>query len=296
MKIALFGVCGLLCVASIATANEFSQDAFGASADTALVAVPGPGILAEECQGSDNEGLTPGSVACSPDSGLTVTENGHARQWAAVGATTLAQVRFGIETCRDATGAGRPCAIEVRAYSAPSFPTFGSATLLATSNVDIPDGTQLELFTADFPNVAIAGGTNLVIEIYNPDSYRTQFGLWPGANAAGQSAPSYIRSAACGLANWGDLAGIGFPNEHLVICWNNEGGGGEGGCTYTLKRASKAKKGCGACPGRGDDYSTGEPCQDVKDCAKKISIKQIDCPDGGPGFCKKIKGKRSSCV
>ncbi len=295
MKRALFGVCGLLCAGSLASAQEFSRDAIGAPAD--LITVPGPIVLAEQCQGSDNETITPGNaVACSPDSGITVTENGHARRWSVQSATTLKQVRFGIETCRDNTGQGRPCAIEVRAYSAPSFPTFGGATVLATANVDIPDGTAGQIFTADFPDVAIAGGTNLVIEIYNPDSFRLNWGLWPGSNTAGQSAPSFIRSAACGLANWGDLAGINFPNVHLVICWNDEGGGGEGGCQYALSANSKPKKGCNVCPRKGDIFSSGEACQDVKDCAKKIVIKKLDCPDGGPGFCKKVKGKRDACI
>ncbi|RJP39522.1 MAG: hypothetical protein C4547_03555 [Phycisphaerales bacterium] len=287
-------MCGLLCIAPLASAEELARDAFGASADATVVA-PGPGILAEQCQGNDNESLAPGSVACSPDQGRTVTENGHARQWAGLGATSLAQVRFGVETCRDNAGQGRPCAIEVRAYSAPNFPTFGGAQLLATANMDIPDGTALEIFTADFPNVAIPQGTNLVIELYNPDSFRNQFGFWPGSNAGGQSQPSFIRSTPCGLGNWTNLASINFPNVHLVICWSDEGGGG-GGCQYKLTVNSKAKKGCGVCPKKGDIIASGDPCEDIKDCAKKLVIKKLDCPDGGPGFCKKVKGKKDSCV
>lgn len=70
---------------------------------------------------------------------------------------------------------------------------------------------------------------------------------------------------------------------------------GEPVCGYKLKKNSKAKKGCGSCPSKNDIYQTEDTCQDVGDCAKKISLKQIPCPDGGEGFCKKIKGNRETC-
>jgi hypothetical protein len=71
---------------------------------------------------------------------------------------------------------------------------------------------------------------------------------------------------------------------------------GESQCSYTLKKKVKAKKGCGSCPSKGDEYVTEDTCEEVGDCAKTINLKQIPCPDGGRGFCKKIKGNRSGCV
>lgn len=71
--------------------------------------------------------------------------------------------------------------------------------------------------------------------------------------------------------------------------------GGDATCVYTVKKNTKAKKGCGVCPKKGDDYATEDVCEEVGDCAKKIKVKQIPCPDGGRGFCKKLKGVRSSC-
>ncbi len=70
---------------------------------------------------------------------------------------------------------------------------------------------------------------------------------------------------------------------------------GGSNCQYKLKKNAKAKKGCSACPGKNDLYATEASCEDVKECEKKLSIKQVPCPDGGRGICKKIKGKRDSC-
>ncbi len=87
------------------------------------------------------------------------------------------------------------------------------------------------------------------------------------------------------------------PGQEVDLAWTLEGTpAGGSGCQYALKKNSKPKKGCDVCPRKGDLYSTGDPCEDKKDCTKKVKIKQIDCPDGGEGICKKIKGKRDSCL
>ena len=65
-------------------------------------------------------------------------------------------------------------------------------------------------------------------------------------------------------------------------------------CQYKLKRDSKGKRGCKACPAKGDLIGSEDACEITKDCPKKLKLKKMDCPEG-KGFCKKIKGKRSRC-
>ncbi len=74
-------------------------------------------------------------------------------------------------------------------------------------------------------------------------------------------------------------------------------GGGERGCVYTIRKNSKAKRGCprDACPKRGDLFASGEKCSEIRDCKRKIKIKRLDCPEGERGFCKKVKGKVREC-
>ncbi|RJP30327.1 MAG: hypothetical protein C4547_16835 [Phycisphaerales bacterium] len=98
------------------------------------------------------------------------------------------------------------------------------------------------------------------------------------------STDSDIRSIRVNITGGAGDA-IGFDNVLFA---------GSAGCQYTLKKDSKSKGGCETCPVKGDTISSGEACETKKDCAKKFST-TISCPGGGPGICKKIKGKRSSC-
>jgi len=68
-----------------------------------------------------------------------------------------------------------------------------------------------------------------------------------------------------------------------------------GACIYRLKKNSKPKKGCQSCPKKGDLHESELECSDKFDCPMKFKVKKIECPGGGPGFCKKLKGKRDRC-
>ncbi|RJP42396.1 MAG: hypothetical protein C4547_00620 [Phycisphaerales bacterium] len=101
------------------------------------------------------------------------------------------------------------------------------------------------------------------------------------------------------VAYWSNPYGNGIPDRPPgVITYTGQdfnywvNGTSESGCGYLLKK-SKPKGGCGACPAKGDAYSSGAECEDVGDCDKKFKG-TIACPDGGNGTCK-LKGKRNSC-
>ena len=59
-------------------------------------------------------------------------------------------------------------------------------------------------------------GSTLVVEISSPDLSGVG-AFFIGSNAAGQSDPSYLSSASCGIAQPTDFAAIGFPNIHVVM-------------------------------------------------------------------------------
>ncbi len=67
-------------------------------------------------------------------------------------------------------------------------------------------------------------------------------------------------------------------------------------CSYTVKKNSKGKQGCNACPAKDDLFDTGDSCDDNNPCGKKFKVKNLACPDGGVGFCKKIVGVKKSGV
>jgi hypothetical protein len=72
--------------------------------------------------------------------------------------------------------------------------------------------------------------------------------------------------------------------------------GGGGTCSYEVANNVKAKGGCAACPSKGDTYDFGVDCDDENPCKAKATAKNVACPDGNPGSCKKIKGKKNTGV
>ncbi len=109
------------------------------------------------------------------------------------------------------------------------------------------------------------------------------------------------------VASLGDLDGDGVGDLAVGAHGDGDGGFWRGAvwvlfldgvpgdaCQYKLKRDSKPKGGCKACPVKGDIFATEQNCKRMVDCDKKIK-RNIDCPDGGRGSCKKVKGKRIRC-
>ncbi len=108
------------------------------------------------------------------------------------------------------------------------------------------------------------------------------------------------------VASLGDLDGDGVTDLAVGARGDDDGRGYdrgavwvlflEGGdaCQYKLKKDSKPRRGCQACPGKGDIIASKQNCEKMRDCDRKLKGK-IPCPDGGRGSCKKIKGKRTRC-
>jgi hypothetical protein len=65
--------------------------------------------------------------------------------------------------------------------------------------------------------VMLVASDVLAVEVFTPNGQAASNEFFIGSNASGQSGPSYIKAADCGLATIGDLAGIGFPNMHVVM-------------------------------------------------------------------------------
>ncbi|GAB4578791.1 MAG: hypothetical protein Fur0022_15280 [Anaerolineales bacterium] len=127
---------------------------------------------------------------------------------------SVTEVSFGIE---EAAGAGGDQPVVVNLYTwNPSDPfIFANFTLVGSSSVNVPDQT-LSIYTVPVTGTISAGGT-LVVEIFTPDGQTEGNSFFIGSNADGQTAPSYIAAADCGISNPIDLAVIGFPNMHIVM-------------------------------------------------------------------------------
>jgi hypothetical protein len=114
-------------------------------------------------------------------------------------------------------------------------PLQADLTLLGTTNVVIPaTGGANQMLTATFnPPICVAANTQLVVELamtFNPPPH-DGFASF-AANPFGQSGPTYIRSDACGITEFTDLAdvGAGFPNSHWVLAVCGNSGACDGQC------------------------------------------------------------------
>lgn len=131
---------------------------------------------------------------------------------------SIQSVTFGVETANDGAGAGQP--ITLRLYDSSTNPplnaTVGAA--LRTTNATIPDQSlTLYTMTAATPLVLLNASDILAVEVFTPNGSAASNSFFIGSNAAGQTGPSYIKAADCGVSEITDVAGIGFGNMHIVM-------------------------------------------------------------------------------
>jgi len=134
---------------------------------------------------------------------------------------TVSSVDFGVEV--DTPDPTNP--ITVNTYKIPIGAPFlyGSMTLLDSAVVELDGTNDLTLVNAAVGGTVDPLTDDLVVELVSFDHVIEGGGFgafFPGANPLGQSGPSYIASAACGLFEPTDLADIGFLDSHNVLVVN----------------------------------------------------------------------------
>jgi len=151
------------------------------------------------------------------------------------GAYTVSSIEFGVEL--DVSGGANGNPITVNVYSIPigADMLYGNMTALGTGFADLGGTTSGTLVTIPVDGGTVDAATDdLVAEVVSFDHDNTDgVGLFfPGANDAGQTGPSFIAAADCGIFEPTDLATIGFPDSDNIINVNGseDGGGGGGAC------------------------------------------------------------------
>jgi subtilisin family serine protease len=156
------------------------------------------------------------SVACSPDGGVSTTENGYLRHFTLSDFDissdfAVTEVQFGIENLTVA----QTVAVNLYTMINPGGPfTYANFQEIGTANASL-GAQQSTIVSVPVTGTAPAGST-LVVEIDAPDASGVG-GFFVGSNPNGQTAPSYLRSASCGLTEPTDTATIGFPGMHIVM-------------------------------------------------------------------------------
>lgn len=173
--------------------------------------------------------ITGNSVSCN--AGGLHTDNSYFRVFdlVAFGITedfNITNVSFGIELANGVSGS-QPVEVKLHTLSGPFI--FANLTTIGTANLSVPNQT-LSIYDAAVAATAPAGSL-LVVEIFTPNGQASNNSFFIGSNNLGQTGPSYLAAAACGVAQPTDTAAIGFPNMHIVMNVTGDVGGGGGGCT-----------------------------------------------------------------
>ena len=130
----------------------------------------------------------------------------------------MQSVTIGVETANDGGGVGQPISVRIYDSSAnpPTNATIGAA--LSTENITVTDqaATLLAVPLTTQP-VLLNASDILAVEIFTPTGQAASHQFFIGSNTLGQSGPGFIKAPPCGLNDIGNLAGIGFPNMHIVM-------------------------------------------------------------------------------
>jgi hypothetical protein len=175
------------------------------------------------------------SVSCN--AGGLHTNNSYIRAFdlGAFGITTdfeIVQVEVGVEQAIGATGS-QPVTVNLYTWN-PSDPfTFANFNSIGTANFDLTD-QSLTVQAIPVSGTAPAGST-LVVELFTPNGQATNNSFFVGSNPDGQTAPSFLAAADCGVPEPTDTAVIGFPGMQIVMNVS-----GTAGCNEDLTWVSTA--------------------------------------------------------
>lgn len=160
-------------------------------------------------QNTSSVALASAGVACNPGG-----DNAFYRVYdlTALGYTNdliLNNIKFSVQS----SAADR--LVTVSAYTLTGALTDANLTLLGSTTVTATTSTSIIDYTAAMGGLIVPGGSTLVLSYAVASSPNNAF--IPGANAAGQSAPVFIKAVDCGIAQPTSFTAVGFPNVHVIL-------------------------------------------------------------------------------
>lgn len=135
----------------------------------------------------------------------------------------VCEVQVGVEEA--ASGGGtQPITVNVYANSGAAFPN-GTLALLGTASPSVAD-QSLTVLTVPLAASVPAGTTQMVVEVFTPDGTAGSNTFFIGSNSLGESGPSYLSAADCGVTVPTPTSVIGFANVQFVLNVSGDAAGG----------------------------------------------------------------------
>lgn len=168
-------------------------------------------------QSVDPNSVADGGVACWDSGGGTFSENSFLRSYnmTSFGITEdfgVTSVEFGQGSADD----GKVLTINLYTASAEGL-GFASLTLLASTTHTASSADDLSVVSVAL-SATVPAGSIIALEVVAGDS-GTNVGetFFPGVNAAGENAPSYLVGSDCGITTPTPTGDIGFPDNQYVM-------------------------------------------------------------------------------
>jgi hypothetical protein len=206
----------------VANAQGFSTYEGRWGVQTEFGRVPGPH---SPTQSTDTSTVSPGnSVSCN-GAGLH-TDNSYIRRFflgvdhGIVNSFYVKSLDWAIE---QAAGVGGVQPVNINLYRIPvgSPLTFANMTLISTDMLSVADASLSPI------NSVIASAyvpdpttTDLVVEVFTPEGQTAGNSFFIGSNPNGETQPSYLAAAVCGITEPTTTGSIGFPGMQLVMVVN----------------------------------------------------------------------------
>ncbi len=185
---------------------------------------------------SNSQTITSGnSVSCN--AGGLHTDNHYLRvfdlpAFGIDGDFAITNVSFGIE---QSTPAGATQPVEVRLYTLSGDFIFANLTPIGSATAAV---TSQSLTILNVPVTGTApAGSKLVVDIFTPNGQTAGHSFFVGSNGLGETGPSYLAAADCGISEPATTASIGFPEMMIVMNVTGEVSGGMSGPAVWLSEA-----------------------------------------------------------
>lgn len=169
--------------------------------------------------------ITGNSVSCNAV-GIH-TDNSYFRAYDMTGfpdGFDVCEVEVGIEQAVGGAGS-QPITVNVWANSGAAFPP-GTLALVGTAAVNVAD-QSLTVLTVPVAASIPAGSTQMILEVFTPDGTAGSNSFFMGSNNLGESGPSYLQAADCGVTVPTPTGSIGFGNMQIVLNAGGDAAGGE---------------------------------------------------------------------
>lgn len=164
-----------------------------------------------------NNNIAFASIACQ--NGNLTSTNSFARLY---NLTTLGyssfqvtKVSFGVYDFQLGTASNFPVIAQV--YASTGGTADANLTLVGQTTINITSAMIGTIVEVPFSTPANVTSPAMFIVVSAPDGTATTTKFLPGANSNGQTAPGYIKAAACGVSNFTSFTAAGDANNHLVL-------------------------------------------------------------------------------